>query len=41
VQFDRGEAWAEWGVKSGAYWLHWKCGLDLRGAGEAAGGAWA
>jgi len=34
AEFDRREAWAEWGVKSCAHWLHWKCGLDLGAARE-------
>jgi hypothetical protein len=33
-EFDRRKAWAEWGVKSCAYWLNWKCGLDLGAARE-------
>jgi hypothetical protein len=34
AEFDRREAWAEWGVKSCAHWLNWKCGLDLGAARE-------
>jgi hypothetical protein len=34
AELDRREAWAEWGVKSCAYWLNWKCGLDLGAARE-------
>jgi uncharacterized protein DUF222/HNH endonuclease len=34
VEFDRRRGWAEWGVKSCAYWLNWKCGLDLGAARE-------
>ncbi len=34
AEFDRREAWAEWGVKSCAHWLNWKCGLDLGTARE-------
>jgi hypothetical protein len=34
AEFDRRQAWAEWGVKSCAYWLNWKCGLDLGAARE-------
>lgn len=34
AEFDRRKAWAEWGVKSCAYWLNWKCGLDLGAARE-------
>jgi hypothetical protein len=34
AEFDRREAWSEWGVKSCAHWLNWKCGLDLGAARE-------
>lgn len=34
AELDRRRAWAEWGVKSCAYWLNWKCGLDLGAARE-------
>ena len=34
AEFDRRKAWAEWGVKSCAWWLNWKCGLDLGAARE-------
>jgi len=34
AEFDRRKAWAEWGVKSCAHWLNWKCGLDLGAARE-------
>ncbi len=34
AEFDRREAWAEWGVKSCAHWLNWECGLDLGAARE-------
>jgi phage gp46-like protein len=34
AEFDRREAWAEWGVQSCAHWLNWKCGLDLGAARE-------
>ena len=34
AEFDRRKAWAEWRVKSCAYWLNWKCGLDLGAARE-------
>ena len=34
AEFDRRNAWAEWGVKSCAHWLNWKCGLDLGAARE-------
>ncbi len=34
AEFDRRQAWAEWGVKSCAHWLNWKCGIDLGAARE-------
>lgn len=34
AEFDRREAWADWGVRSCAHWLNWKCGLDLGAARE-------
>jgi hypothetical protein len=34
AEFDRRRAWAEWGVKSCAHWLNWKCGLALGAARE-------
>ena len=34
AELDRRRGWAEWGVKSCAHWLNWKCGIDL-GAGAA------
>ena len=34
AEFDRRRGWAEWGVKSCAYWLNRKCGLDLGAARE-------
>jgi len=34
AEFDRRQAWAEWGVKSFAHWLSWRCGLDIRSARE-------
>lgn len=33
-ELDRRQAWAEWGVKSCAHWLNWKCGLALGAARE-------
>jgi hypothetical protein len=32
--FDRRRGWADWGIRSCAHWLNWKCGLDLRSARE-------
>ncbi len=34
AELDRRKAWAEWGVKSCAHWLNWKCGLDFGAARE-------
>ena len=33
-EFDRRRGWAEWGVKSCAHWLNWKCGMSLGAARE-------
>jgi hypothetical protein len=32
--FDRRGGWKEWGVRSCAHWLNWKCGFDIRSARE-------
>jgi hypothetical protein len=34
AEFDRRRGWADWGIRSCAHWLNWKCGLDLRSARE-------
>ncbi len=34
AEFDRRQGWAEWGVKSCAHWLNWKCGIELGAARE-------
>lgn len=34
AELDRRRGWAEWGVKSCAHWLNWKCGLALGAARE-------
>ncbi len=34
AEFDRRKGWAEWGVKSCAHWLNWKCGIGLGAARE-------
>ena len=34
AELDRRNGWAEWGVKSMAHWLNWKCGIDLGAARE-------
>jgi len=33
-EFDRRRGWAEWGMKSCAHWLNWKCGISLGAARE-------
>jgi hypothetical protein len=33
-ELERRRGWAEWGVKSCAHWLNWKCGIDLGAARE-------
>lgn len=32
--FDRREGWKQWGMRSCAHWLNWRCGFDLRSARE-------
>ncbi len=34
AELDRRHGWAEWGVKSCAHWLNWKCGIGLGAARE-------
>jgi hypothetical protein len=34
AELDRRRGWAEWGVKSCAHWLNWKCGMGLGAARE-------
>src|SRR5688572_26847024 len=34
AELDRRRGWAEWGVKSLAHWLNWKCGITLGAARE-------
>ena len=34
AELDRREAWGDWGVKSCAHWLNWKCGIGLGAARE-------
>lgn len=34
AELDRRRGWAEWGVKSCAHWLNWKCGINLGAARE-------
>jgi hypothetical protein len=33
-ELDRRQGWAEWGVRSCAHWLNWKCGISLGAARE-------
>jgi len=34
AEFDRREAWKQWGCASVVHWLGWQCGLDARSARE-------
>lgn len=34
AELDRRGGWGEWGVKSCAHWLNWKCGITLGAARE-------
>jgi len=34
AEFDRREAWRQWGCASVVHWLGWQCGLDARSARE-------
>jgi len=34
AELDRRRGWAEWGLKSCAHWLNWKCGIGLGAARE-------
>ena len=34
AEFDRRKAWVGAGIRSCAYWLSWKCGLDMNAARE-------
>ena len=34
AEFDDRGGWAEWGIKSCAHWLSWRCSLGLRAARE-------
>jgi len=34
AELDRRQGWVEWGVKSCAHWLSWKCGIGLGAARE-------
>jgi hypothetical protein len=34
AEFDRREGWSDGGTQSCAYWLNWKCGIDMGAARE-------
>jgi len=34
AEFDRRQGWAEWGCRSCAHWLNWRCGLAMRAGRE-------
>lgn len=34
AEYDRRRGWADWGCRSCAHWLAWRCGLGLRAARE-------
>ena len=34
AELERRRGWAQWGVKSCAHWLNWKCGIGLGAARE-------
>ena len=34
AEFDDRRGWAEWGIRSCAHWLSWRCSLGLRAARE-------
>ena len=34
AEFDRRKAWAEYGIRSCAHWLNWKCGIAMSAARE-------
>lgn len=34
AEFDERRAWADWGIRSCAHWLNWKCGISLNAARE-------
>jgi hypothetical protein len=34
AEFDRRQAWLQWGCRTCAFWLSWQCGLDIRSAQE-------
>lgn len=34
AEFDRREGWGDWGIRSCAHWLNWRCGMALGAARE-------
>jgi hypothetical protein len=34
AEFDARKGWSEWGVRSCAHWLNWKCGIGMNAARE-------
>jgi len=34
AEFDARRAWADWGIRSCAHWLNWKCGIGMNAARE-------
>jgi len=34
AEFDARQAWADWGIRSCAHWLNWKCGIGMNAARE-------
>jgi hypothetical protein len=34
AEFDRREAYLQWGCRTAAFWLSWKCGLNIRSSQE-------
>ena len=34
AEFDRRQAWADYGIRSCAHWLNWKCSIDMGAARE-------
>ena len=34
AEYDRRQGWAEWGCRSAAHWLSWKCGVGTHAARE-------
>src|SRR5688572_30856899 len=34
AEYDRRQGWADWGCRSAAHWLSWKCGVGMHAARE-------